>query len=991
MSQNNLREIIKAEYKKCIENPIYFMKKYVKIQHPIRGTITFDLFDFQEDALRDLTVNDFNIILKSRQMGISTLVAAYSLWLMIFHSDKNIMCLSITQDTSKEIVTRVRFANDNLPAWLKVQCVEDNRLSLRLKNGSQIKASSSAGTAGRSAAVSLLVLDECAFIDDIEKIWLSSQYTLSTGGKAVLLSCVTKDTFVYTDSGIKQVNSFIPSNIVGDYVIDDYSVLGVDETRSSNLFKVNGNTNTLIVKTKYNSIEGSRIHKLWSYTSNDRKWGWVKLEDLTTNDYVSMQIGMNIWGNHDDLNFTPRVSNRQKNIFDINTITPEWSYLFGLYISEGSSYKVRNSNGNLVGGNITITIGDPEITWVFDKLKLNYSTSDNMHYTLSSKMLIELFEHVGFDLSNKAPQKHIPERLLEMGEENISSLLRGIFDGDGCSSGGTVSLTSTSELLINQVRTILINYGILSSTFEYDKDDLNAYECVKNKFNYNTHVLEIYGKYALKYFNLIGFNIERKKRNIEFLDKQRLTRNSSKNIIPNTLDLINLIYDRIDKNTADIKREHGIFINGIVNKKTKYKTDNISREIVITLYNTYKSYLTDDEILKWDRVIDDNIVWVKIDRITPHTNETYDFSLPNTDDHWCHSVIYNGFIGHQTPNGVGNFFHKMWVEAEAGENEFNTIRIPWDLHPERDQSWRDKQTALSGIKGSAQECDCSFATSGNQVVHIDLLDFQKETYVIDPIEKRGIDQELWIWERPDYSKNYVLTADCSRGDGADYSAFHIIDVDKVEQVAEYKGKMGTKDYGNLLVTVATEYNNALLIIDNINVGWASIQQVIDRGYTNMFYSQVDLKVIEPSKQFTNKLNRLDKKEVPGFTTTSRNRPLMISKMETYFQDKSFIMHSIRLYDELAVFIWKGTKPEAMKGYNDDLVMSLAMGLWVRDTALKLRNEQIEYNKHMLEGISKVSNLKPTTLAPSTAQDMDPNKTWKFKADGHVEDLTWLLK
>ncbi len=188
MSQPNLREIIKQEYKKCIEDPIYFMKKYVKIQHPIRGTCNFELFPFQETTLSDFVDNSLNIVLKSRQMGISTLTAAYSLWLMTFHNDKNILCISITQETAKEIVTKVRFANDNLPSWLKVPCVEDNRLSLRLKNGSQIKAVSSAGTAGRSSALSLLIIDEAAFIDGIEEIWLSAQYTLSTGGRAIILS-----------------------------------------------------------------------------------------------------------------------------------------------------------------------------------------------------------------------------------------------------------------------------------------------------------------------------------------------------------------------------------------------------------------------------------------------------------------------------------------------------------------------------------------------------------------------------------------------------------------------------------------------------------------------------------------------------------------------------------------------------------------------------------------------------------------------------------
>jgi phage terminase large subunit-like protein len=164
MSKNNkvpLQEIIREEYKKCVSNPIYFMKKYVKIQHPIRGTINFNLYEFQERTLENFSKNDFNIILKSRQMGISTLVSAYSLWLMIFNKDKNVLVISIKQEVSKEIVSKVRFANDNLPSWLKVKCIEDNRLSLKLANGSQITATSSSTSAGRSQALSLLILDEC--------------------------------------------------------------------------------------------------------------------------------------------------------------------------------------------------------------------------------------------------------------------------------------------------------------------------------------------------------------------------------------------------------------------------------------------------------------------------------------------------------------------------------------------------------------------------------------------------------------------------------------------------------------------------------------------------------------------------------------------------------------------------------------------------------------------------------------------------------------
>lgn len=159
--KKTLQDIIREEYRKCLSDPIYFMRKYVKIQHPIRGTISFDLYPFQSKTLEEFSIHDFCIVLKSRQMGISTLVAAYSLWLMIFHRDKNVLIISIKQDVSKEIVSKVRFANDNLPSWMKVECKEDNRLSLKLANGSQIAATSSATSAGRSQALSLLVLDEC--------------------------------------------------------------------------------------------------------------------------------------------------------------------------------------------------------------------------------------------------------------------------------------------------------------------------------------------------------------------------------------------------------------------------------------------------------------------------------------------------------------------------------------------------------------------------------------------------------------------------------------------------------------------------------------------------------------------------------------------------------------------------------------------------------------------------------------------------------------
>ena len=522
--KKQLKEAIKREYTKCATDPVYFLGKYGIIQHPVRGKVNFNLYDFQEKSLQSFMQHDYNIVLKARQLGLSTLTAGYALWMMTFQPDKNILVIATKQETAKNLVTKVRVMHANLPGWLKQPCVEDNKLSLRYKNGSQIKAVASSEESGRSEALSLLIIDEAAFIDKIDTIWGAAQQTLATGGRALVIS---------------------------------------------------------------------------------------------------------------------------------------------------------------------------------------------------------------------------------------------------------------------------------------------------------------------------------------------------------------------------------------------------------------------------------------------------------------------------TPNGVGNFFHKTWIGAENGSNDFNFIKLHWSVHPERGQEWRNEQDKLLGPSLAAQECDCDFITSGRGVVDGLLLEQMKESSVREPIEKRGIDSNYWIWQPPNYTKNYVVSADVSRGDGTDYSAFHIIDVESLEQVAEYKGKISTQDFGNMLVNVATEYNNALLVVENNNIGWAAIQQVIDREYPNLFYTSKDLQYVDVQHQITNKYRVQERNMVPGFSTTQKTRPLIVAKLEEMFREESVVVHSQRLIDELFVFIYNGNRAEAMTGYNDDLVMSFAIALWVRDTALRLRAEGIELSKQAIQGIGQNPGVYTS--------EVQKNDSWEMDVKGEKEDLTWLIK
>ena len=184
----SLKDIIKAEYQKCSVDVTYFLKKYAMIQHPTRGKIPFHLYPYQEDTIETFAANRYNVVLKSRQTGISTLVAGYALWKMTFHEDFNVLVIATKQEVAKNLVTKVRVMHQYLPSWLKQSSVEDNKLSLRYANGSQIKAISSKPDAGRSESLSLLVFDEAAFIQEIDDIWTSAQSTLSTGGDAIMLS-----------------------------------------------------------------------------------------------------------------------------------------------------------------------------------------------------------------------------------------------------------------------------------------------------------------------------------------------------------------------------------------------------------------------------------------------------------------------------------------------------------------------------------------------------------------------------------------------------------------------------------------------------------------------------------------------------------------------------------------------------------------------------------------------------------------------------------
>ena len=128
-----------AEIVRCGKDPVYFSNKYARISHPLHGLIPFDMYGFQEEALRDFKKHRFNIILKARQLGISTITAAYIVWLLLFYRDKNVLVIATKFQTAANLVKKVKNIMQNVPPWLRIADIKiDTRTSFVLTNGSEV-------------------------------------------------------------------------------------------------------------------------------------------------------------------------------------------------------------------------------------------------------------------------------------------------------------------------------------------------------------------------------------------------------------------------------------------------------------------------------------------------------------------------------------------------------------------------------------------------------------------------------------------------------------------------------------------------------------------------------------------------------------------------------------------------------------------------------------------------------------------------------------
>lgn len=297
-------------------------------------------------------------------------------------------------------------------------------------------------------------------------------------------------------------------------------------------------------------------------------------------------------------------------------------------------------------------------------------------------------------------------------------------------------------------------------------------------------------------------------------------------------------------------------------------------------------------------------------------------------------------IINSTAYGVGNFFHKLFVNAVAGGNIFNAIRLHWQMHPERDWDWYKMQAEILGPRKTAQEIDGDFLTSGNTV--FDLADIRDiEDYIEDcPPIRKEMGGLIHVFEEPKRDTQYFLGADIATGRSKDYSAFSIMDRAGDEKAC-MKAKIGIDKMTDILGKFGMKYNRAILAPESNDIGLGVATNLQNDGYSNLYYSKSLLRKKGKSQP--------EVQEIPGWYTTKKNRPLIIAELEEDIRNDTCNIKDRFFIDEAPTFIFDSrNRPIAMnkdkdagdelfddEAYTDDSIFAKAITNWVRKE--KVRN------------------------------------------------------
>ena len=367
------------------------------------------------------------------------------------------------------------------------------------------------------------------------------------------------------------------------------------------------------------------------------------------------------------------------------------------------------------------------------------------------------------------------------------------------------------------------------------------------------------------------------------------------------------------------------------------------------------------------------------------------------DDFWaaCMASLSTGgkVIVISTPNGYDKIYYEIYEQSIKGLNSFVISELHWENDPRftKDIYWvktkdivhfllnredydedefiheseLDKFVDLKhkGYKPCsdwfesmvkklkydrrrvAQELESAFLGSGDNVISSEMIEKIKNEDVRDP-EEMFVGNQMWIWEKPIEGHRYILGCDVSRGDSEDFTSIVIIDFDTRCQVAEYLGKIPPDLAADIIYKWGGMYNAYVVTDITGGMGVATSRKLQELGYKDLYVEGVN--TADKWKYNPNAANK-----VPGLAFNNK-RVQIISAFEEALRHK-FIVRSKRLLNEMSTFVYINGRPDHMKGKHDDLIMALAMALYVGEHSFSDLSKANDLTKAMLDSWTTSGN------------------------------------
>lgn len=879
-----------------MKDPRFYIEKFCKITTNKPGLHPFILNEAQKDFFNTLRKHRRIIILKARQLGFSSATTAYLYHKTIMTPGTHTGIIGYDANLTKELLNKIKIFMRNTPESIRptVEYNSKDEISFPALE-SKITVLASTDTVGRGYTFNNLLLTELAFWDKASDKLAALQATVPKEGHIVIESCVSGDTIVLTEKGpirMKNIHDW-DNNPMG---FSRGKKLLIDGHYGLNKIAMYYNSGIRkgyeLVTSTGNKLKMSSVHKLFVLNKDSLELEFKEAKDIKPGDYVPVKIGQELWGDNDKVIFSPTPYGFNKGfikLFNIDSITPSLAYLIGLIIGDGY---VDFSKGKVVITNI-----DKEVVSFLKEndLGLKFFTNDDMHYVCTNASFVEFLSKVIGLKKVKAPMKEVPEIVLGWSRENVKAFLSGLFDSDGCCDvRGRVLLYSTSEKIVDTVKVLLQNFGIVSV-----KRGNIVKPTKKVKVSSFVYCLET-NEYNAKIFcDKIGFRIKRKQSN------------HKDNVVGRFF--IPFVGNYIKKH----KEELGLTINsGFSNKCLHSKNDRCSYETIEKILNQCTNKYS-YSYTKLKTLYSYQYHYESVVSMNDIEENVYDVNVPGGN-----TVTYNGIVGHQTPNGVGNLYHRIWMGEDNGweKKEYGW----WWKYTEEEIEMIRKQ--MNDPLKFAQEYELAFLTSGRNVFDMDIVTQMREFILkVGMVHKdrEGNDQivkeneGLIEYCQPTIDGMYCIGADPSEGIiGGDYCSASIWNKRTGEQVAFFKGLVDPHKFGALLDKWGRKYNNALLAVEINNHGIATVGVLKNLLYPNMYFRPTKFEQI--GMGYSDKI---------GWRTTGVTRPLLIDDFGQAIRDGSLLIHSKELLDEMLTFIYdKSNNANAQDGYHDDAIFAAAIGI-----------------------------------------------------------------